>query len=85
MFGQNLARCYHCGKQWVVGDCIPGICPECIRKGHSREGRCWECERRQFEEDFKNDPDLVQETLVDDDGELSVKKEPYFDGEDGWT
>lgn len=52
MIGQNLARCWHCGKQWTVGDCIPGICPECIESGHTEEGPCLECEKR-FQESEK--------------------------------
>lgn len=31
--GFHLARCENCGKQWMVGDCIPAFCsPECERK-----------------------------------------------------
>ena len=24
--GQHVARCLNCGKEWVVGDCIPTFC-----------------------------------------------------------
>jgi hypothetical protein len=33
-YGMHIATCLHCLKQWVVGDCIPSICPECVDKGH---------------------------------------------------
>ena len=32
--GENLATCFECGKRWVVGDCIPSICPACECKEH---------------------------------------------------
>ncbi len=34
--GRNLARCRTCGKEWIVGDCIPSECHECecARRGH---------------------------------------------------
>ena len=34
MRGHNIAQCVHCGKEWVVGDCIPITCPECLEEGH---------------------------------------------------
>lgn len=34
-FGHHIARCQHCGKEWMVGDCIPSICPECQEAGHT--------------------------------------------------
>lgn len=42
-YGEHLARCLHCGKTWIVGDCIPSICDECIAAGHSREGGFFSC------------------------------------------
>lgn len=42
-FGQHVARCFHCGTQWIVGDCIPSICRECEAKGHS--GTPLDCEK----------------------------------------
>lgn len=44
--GNHLAVCGTCGRQWIVGDCIPSECPtcECKRLGHlpitSICGRC---------------------------------------------
>lgn len=32
--GCHVARCAHCGKQWLVGDCVPSVCGECEEKGH---------------------------------------------------
>jgi hypothetical protein len=34
-YGQHIATCVHCGKQWVVCDCIEITCPECKKNGHS--------------------------------------------------
>lgn len=34
MIGHNIAKCLHCGKEWMVGDCVPDICSECERAGH---------------------------------------------------
>lgn len=34
VFGCHIATCLHCHKQWMVGDCIPDICQECVAKGH---------------------------------------------------
>jgi hypothetical protein len=25
----HLARCRECGREWIVGDCVPDTCPEC--------------------------------------------------------
>ena len=30
-FGSHVARCHNCGKQWMVGDCIPSYCSEKCR------------------------------------------------------
>lgn len=46
MHGQHIATCLHCGKQWVVGDCIPSICPDCERAGHSGLLDCPVCNPR---------------------------------------
>ena len=35
-FGHHIARCLFCGKEWMVGDCIPSACEECER---ARPGR----------------------------------------------
>lgn len=32
--GHNIAHCTHCGKDWIVGDCIPFMCDECYQSGH---------------------------------------------------
>lgn len=34
-YSQNIATCLHCGRKWVVGDCIPSICDECRAAGHA--------------------------------------------------
>lgn len=34
VYGHNIARCLHCGKEWVVGDCDPFTCHECETAGH---------------------------------------------------
>ena len=36
--GHNVAKCLHCLKEWVVGDCVPSICPECEDAGHTGLG-----------------------------------------------
>lgn len=33
VYGCHVANCLHCGKQWIVGDCIPSICDECSAAG----------------------------------------------------
>jgi hypothetical protein len=33
-YGHHIAHCLHCGKQWMVGDCIPSMCDECRESGH---------------------------------------------------
>jgi len=43
MFVENLAYCFHCGKRWITGDCIPSICPECQETGHKEYGFCEKC------------------------------------------
>lgn len=51
----HLARCHECGKQWIVGDCIPSTCPECEckKRGHlwvgSVCGRCGKTKEWQSE------------------------------------
>ena len=32
--GHHIAKCHHCGKEFVCGDCIPSICFECEQAGH---------------------------------------------------
>ena len=32
--GEHVATCLHCGKSWIVGDCIPSMCDDCRREGH---------------------------------------------------
>lgn len=49
--GENLAHCFECGKSWIVGDCIPTICPECEckQRGHlpiRGAGICGRCAAR---------------------------------------
>lgn len=41
--GHNIARCVHCGKEWVVGDCIPITCDECLGQGHTESFSCPKC------------------------------------------
>lgn len=37
MFGEHVARCMNCGKQWVVSDCIPFFCSdECHNKWRAK-------------------------------------------------
>lgn len=42
-WGHHVARCICCGTQWVVGDCIPNVCPECSKKGHDGTLDCEKC------------------------------------------
>ena len=46
-WGQHIARCICCGKQWVVGDCIPSVCPDCLDAGHDGTLDCEKC-RQEF-------------------------------------
>lgn len=42
MYGEHLATCVCCGKRWIVGDCIPTVCPGCASSGHTGLG-CRKC------------------------------------------
>lgn len=42
--GLNIATCRHCGRQWVVGDCIPATCDECYAEGHRDAAACPRCQ-----------------------------------------
>lgn len=42
-YGEHLARCLHCGHTWIVGDCVPSICPDCETKGHNCRYPLAEC------------------------------------------
>jgi hypothetical protein len=46
-YGEHLAYCVACGKTWVVGDCIPFLCPECEceERGHLWVGGGLACGR----------------------------------------
>lgn len=37
-WGMNVATCLCCGKQWIVGDCIPSVCDQCRDAGHTGVG-----------------------------------------------
>lgn len=39
--GHHIAKCLHCGKEWMVGDCVPSICDECEKAGH--RGLLFDC------------------------------------------
>ncbi len=43
VFGNHIALCHACFKQWMVGDCIPSTCPECEAKGHGKYDMCGSC------------------------------------------
>jgi hypothetical protein len=46
--GLNVANCLHCGREWLVGDCIPSVCEECWAAGHRGSplgGACPVCAR----------------------------------------
>lgn len=34
-YGHHVARCHVCGKEWMVGDCIPSVCDECGKRQQS--------------------------------------------------
>lgn len=39
--GERIARCFHCGRDYVCGDCVTNTCPECDQAGH--RGLSWDC------------------------------------------
>jgi hypothetical protein len=54
--GHHIATCHACGKQWMVGDCIPVTCPECVEKGHGQYAfftNCPQCVREHNERETK--------------------------------
>lgn len=47
-FGHHIATCRDCGKQWMVGDCVPSKCRECQQRrtdavANKTPGHCHEC------------------------------------------
>ena len=44
-FGQHIAHCFCCGTSWICGDCIPPVCPDCSRHGHTGHWDCPVCEK----------------------------------------
>lgn len=47
--GHHIAKCLHCLKEWIAGDCVPSICPDCEAAGHKGLGidcpKCWPADR----------------------------------------
>lgn len=41
--GNHLAHCGNCGREWIVGDCIPVLCPKCERLEHGDNCKCIRC------------------------------------------
>lgn len=34
VFGNRIEKCFHCLNEYVCGDCITNICPDCEKAGH---------------------------------------------------
>lgn len=78
--GENLARCLECGKSWIVGDCIPSTCPQCLckKEGHQQIGGlpvCVRCgERLPWEKPTTTAEILALPMEPNDAGALTVRE-----------
>jgi len=34
VYGNRIEKCFHCGKEYICGDCVTNICPDCEKAGH---------------------------------------------------
>ena len=49
MYGQFLVKCFHCLSDYISGDCITHMCPDCSAKGHETYP-CKKCEEESQEQ-----------------------------------
>jgi len=80
--GSHIARCHHCLKEWMVGDCIPSTCDECEANGH--RGMfidCPVCQREFAERRTRIDAEIAKQQAkcqrCDGDGKAHGSDRPF--------